>query len=262
MLSAGGLNRATLTRNRASQRTITGRRTAAVIGAAMADLERMRIDSGISRRRLAEAAGVDAGYLTQVIAGRRQPSVALLVALGRPLGADISIRAFPTTGPAIRDRVQASIGEELARIAHRGWRRSVEVRVTRPARGFIDLVFDRSRPAEIVATEIQSRIDRLEQIIRWSQEKARSLPSSDLWTVVEGEPTIHRLLVVRSTTATREIARRFETTLRAAYPTRTTDVFASLTEGAPWPGPGILWADVRGVVRILDRPPRGVPVGR
>jgi transcriptional regulator with XRE-family HTH domain len=249
---------------RNSTRTATGRRTRKVIANALADLDRLRVDSGVSLRRLAQAAEVDPGYLTQVLAGKRQPSVAVLVALSSALGADLAIRAYPTTGPAIRDRFQAAIVEELVRIAAATWRRSVEVSVTRPARGFIDLVFDRSWPVEVVATEVHTRLNRLEQTIRWSQDKAGSLPSADLWAAIEGDPVVHRLLVLRSTAATRDVARRFEATLRTQYPARTTGVYKALTTlDSPWPGNGILWADVRGdVVRILDRPPRGVLLGR
>jgi transcriptional regulator with XRE-family HTH domain len=249
---------------RSSERTIVGRRTRVILSGVLADLERLRLDAGISLQRIAHAADIDPGYLSRVFAGHRQPSVAVLVALARVLGADLSIRAFPNTGPNIRDRAQAPIVEELARIADAQWRRSVEVAVSRPSRGFIDLVFDRPRPSDIVATEVQSRLDRLEQLLRWSQDKAGSLPSSDLWPVVAGGATVHRLLVIRSTSATRDVARRFESTLRAAYPARSADVYAALVEhGRPWPGHGILWADLRGdTVRILDRPPRGVAVGR
>jgi len=90
------------------------------------------------------------------------------------------------------------------------------------------------------------------------------LPSADVWATSAGEPTIHRLLVLRSTAATRELARRFEATLMAAYPAPAKAVFQALTAAdRPWPGHGILWADVRGdKVRILDRPPRGVTLGR
>lgn len=249
---------------RSSERTIVGRRTGTIITATLGDLERLRLDAGISLARLARAAGIDPGYLTRIIAGDRLPSVTVLVALSRALGADLSIRAFSNTGPNIRDRAQAPIVEELLGITNASWRRSVEVGVVRPARGFIDVVFDRTRPPDILATEVQSRLDRVEQLIRWSQDKARSLPSSDLWPVVAAGATIHRLLVIRSTAATREVARRFESTLRAAYPARAADVYAALTESdRPWPGDGILWSDLRGdTVRILDRPPRGVPLGR
>jgi transcriptional regulator with XRE-family HTH domain len=249
---------------RTSPRTATGRRTRKVIAGAVGDLDRLRVDAGISLRRLAQGADVDAGYLTQIMAGDRQPSIAVLVSLAAALGADLAVRAYPTTGPAIRDRIQVPIVEELLRVAHTSWTRSVEVPVFRPARGFIDLVLDRSSRSEIIATEVQSRLDRLEQTVRWSQDKARSLPSADMWAGTTGEPTIHRLLVLRSTAATRGLARSFERTLTAAYPAPARVVFQALTAAdRPWPGHGILWADVRGDdATILDRPPRGVTVGR
>jgi transcriptional regulator with XRE-family HTH domain len=225
------------------------------------DIERIRLDAGLSIRAVARAANVDAGYLSLVLNGRRLPSVAVLTAIADALGADISIRVYPNTGPRIHDRFQAKITEELLRIAHRSWRRSVEVPVLRPARGVIDVVFHRSI---LVATEIQSRIDRLEQQIRWAREKAQSLPSSDLWRSIEAEPVISQLLVVQSTRATRELARRFEETLRVAYAALARDAYRALVEAeAQWPGAAILWADVDGeVVRIRDNPPRGILVGR
>jgi len=253
---------ARVSRPRSTQRTLVSRRTRNVLANVTSDLERLRNDAGISRSRLAEAAGIDPGYLTRVFAGERKPTVAVLVALCRALGADLSIRAFPTTGPNIHDKSQAAIVEELLRIVHPTWLRSVEVAVVRPSRGFIDLVLQRI--PDVVATEVQTRIDRLEQQIRWSRDKAASLPSSDLWQRILGDRSICRLLVLRNTPANREMARRFEATLRAAYPARAADVFAALTEpDRGWPGDGILWADLRGgKARTLDRPPRGVNLGR
>lgn len=249
--------------SRTSTRTANGRRTRKVMTATLADLDRLRLDSGISMRRLAMAADVDPGYLTQIFAGARLPSVAVLVAISSALGADLSIRPFPTTGPVIHDRTQARIVEELLRIASPEWDATVEVGVQRPVRGFIDVVFDSRALATIVATEVESRIDRLEQQIRWAQDKAAALPSAAMWSYVRGDRSVSRLLVLRSTAANRELGRRFAATLHAAFPARAADIHASLTAGTPWPGAGILWADVRGdVVRILERPPRGVPVGR
>ena len=249
--------------SRTSARTANGRRTRKVVTAALADLDRSRLDAGMSIRRLAACAGIDPGYLAQIFAGDRIPSVAVLVAIATALGADLSIRAYPTTGPVVHDRIQARIVEKLLRIASPEWDANVEVAVRRPARGFIDVVFDSQPLATTVATEVQSRIDRLEQQLRWAQDKAASLPSAEMWPYLDGDRSISRLLVLRSTAANRALVRRFEATLRAAYPARAADAHASLTAGARWPGAGILWADVSGdVVRVLDRPPRGVSVGR
>lgn len=110
--------------------------------------------------------------------------------------------------------------------------------------------------------EFMSTITRLEQQLRWSAEKAASIGSSDL--VTDGAvPAISRLLVLRSTFATRRIASQFEATLRTAYPARSRDAVRSLTEGGPWPGDAIIWVRIEGdVVELLDGAPRGVAVGR
>jgi transcriptional regulator with XRE-family HTH domain len=251
-------------RSRRSPATANGRRSRAALAIVLNDLDRARRDSGVSLRQLANACGVSEPYLSLVFAAKREPSVSVLTAISRALGGDLSVRFYPSGGPQIHDRAQAPILEEVLRIAHPSWDRVVELAVTRPARGFIDVVLDSEARRATIATEIETRFDRLEQQIRRADEKARSLPSSDLWRSIEGDRTIHRLLVVRSTAATREIARRFEQTLRTAYPARANDIYAALTTpDSPWPGDGIVWADLhRGKVRILDRPPRGVALGR
>ena len=248
---------------RRSPRTANGRRSKAVLGVVLTELDRTRRDAGVSLRRLSTASDVSLGHLSQVFSGEREPSVSVLMAISRALGGDLSIRFYPSGGPQIHDRIQARIVEELLRVAHPSWDRTVEVPVIRPVRGFIDVVFDSERRKATVATEVETRLDRLEQQIRRADEKARSLPSSQFWGRVDGDRTVHRLLVLRSTVAMREIARRFEATLRTAYPARTSSIYTALTEGTAWPGDGILWADVRGdAARVMDRPPRSVSLGR
>ena len=249
---------------RRSTRTANGRRTRAVLEVALVDLDRARRDSGVSLRQLSAACGVSLGHLSETFSGDREPSVSVLTAMSRALGGNLSIRFYPSGGPQIHDRAQAPILEELLHVADQSWDRIVELAVTRPARGYIDAVFDSATRKTIVATEVETRFDRLEQQIRRADEKARSLPSSDLWRSIDGDRKIHRLLVIRSTAATREIARRFEETLRTAYPARAHDIYWALTTAdVPWPGDGILWADLHnGVARVLDRTPRGVALGR
>jgi hypothetical protein len=114
-----------------------------------------------------------------------------------------------------------------------------------------------------VTGEVQSELRRLEQMLRWAQDKSASLPSADLWRDAPSDAAVSRLLILRSTYLTRDVARRFSETLSTAYPARTRAVHDALTGGAAWPGPGILWARVEGDdVTILPDPPRGVPIGR
>ena len=124
-------------------------------------------------------------------------------------------------------------------------------------RGVADLVLtDRSRPILVIG-EAQSEFRRIEQQLRWIAEKADAFTSE-----ARGTP-VSRLLILRSTEATRDIARRYSATLSAAYPARTADTVDALIDGKPWPGAGIVWMRVdRGTAALLAYPPRGVPLGR
>ena len=140
----------------------------------------------------------------------------------------------------------------------------VEVPVHRPARGVIDIVIHDSQAGVIVATEVQSELRRLEQQIRWSREKAESVPSADFWRFIEPEPRIDQLLILRSTRVNRDLAERFSETLAVAFPANPVDAHRALTSpDLAWPGSALLWASVEGeTARILERPPRSLSAGR
>jgi hypothetical protein len=92
----------------------------------------------------------------------------------------------------------------------------------------------------LVATEVESEIRRIEQTIRWSAAKADALPSWEGWPSLT-DPTISRLLVVRWTRTTRQIAREFGRQLGIAYPAHPDAAIAALTGRSPWPGPALIW---------------------
>ena len=228
------------------------------------ELRTLREDAALTLTAVAAAADIDRRFLARIESGDRGASVQTLTTVLAVLGANLSIKGFPNTGPRIRDRLQTVMEECLLRVIHNHWATSPEVPVVRPARGVIDLVLaDHTQPI-VVATELQSELRRLEQQIRWHREKELSLSSADLRPRVDADTPTSRLLVLRSTTATRELAKTFEATLRAAYPARTSDVVAALTgEREPWPGAGLVWMRVeRGRADLLEGPPRGVGLGR
>jgi transcriptional regulator with XRE-family HTH domain len=233
-----------------------------IVRAVGRDLLRIRTDAGATQRQVSLIAGVDRSHYSRIEAGTAHASVETLIAISTALGADLTMRLYPGSGPRLTDRHQARMVEVLLRSLGPDWRAHVEVPVSRPARGVIDTVLVRPHARLFVAVEAYSDLRRLEQQIRWSAEKASSLPSSEL---VGNSPdaAISRLLVLRSTASTRQLARQFEATLRAAYPASTSAVLAALRDGAAWPGPGIVWIRIDGEpVELLDGPPRGVHLGR
>jgi len=242
------------------------RRTVAMCRAVGETYRAARDDAGLSQRQIAVAAGISQSYLAEIEAGRAEPSLAVVVALAMALGWEASLRFFPGTGPLLRDRIQAPMLEAMLRILHPRWSRFPEVPVRKPASGVIDPVVADQRAGLLVAAEFHSQLRRLEQQIRWARDKADSLGSTsiaDLAVNGASAARVSRLLVLRSTRATRTLATEFESTLAAAYPARTADLMASLAGDAAWPGAGIIWVRLDGRhTHVMAEPPPGVRLGR
>ena len=226
----------------------------------------MCADAGVALETLAKAAGVPGSYVRRIVAGTARPSIETYAKLAVPLGADLATRLYPNTGPLIRDRHQARIVEALLGQLHPRWRATTEVGVTRPARGWIDVVLHDPREALFVAVEIESDIRRIEQQLRWSRMKADALPSWADWPggargsdgpdrahgsdgprgdSPDGDrPGISQLLIVRRTRATRQTATEFVGQLSVAYPAHPDDALSALTGTAQWPGPARVWAQI------------------
>ena len=211
----------------------------------------------MSLRELSVLTEVDASHIARIEKGVVQGSLTTLTALATALGADMSVRFFAGTGPRIHDRLQAPMLESFVRSLAPCWLARLEVVVPAAKRGVADIVLaDRTRP-QLVVGEAQSQFRRIEQQLRWIAEKAKAFAES------EADRNVSRLLIVKSTAATRQMARDYAATLSAAYPARTAEVVDSLTRGMPWPGDGMVWMRLeRGIAELLPYPPRGVPVGR
>lgn len=229
------------------------------------DIRRLRTDAGVSLAELAAVVDVHKSHLARIETNEVNASLTVLTAIGIALGADLSVRLFSGGGPRLHDRFQAAMVETVLHSLDRRWTAELEVPIAQPSRGVIDLVLtDRSSPT-VVASEAQSELRRLEQQIRWCTEKADGLSQR----LARDRPAgvvrdVSRLLILRSTVTTREIARPYEATLDVAYPARSADVVAALTTPtAPWPGAGIAWVRIDGgQATLLRHPPRGVNLGR
>lgn len=224
---------------------IAASRVASLVRSRLAeDLRRLCDDAGVSQDALSRAAGVPQGFISRILAGNARPSIETYAKLASAIGADLSARLYANTGPTIRDRHQARILEGLLAQLHPRWQVFTEVAVRNPARGWIDAALHEDRERKLVATEIQSDLRRLEQLVRWSREKADSLPSWAGWSRLGQEPDVSLLLVVRRTRATQQLAREFGRQLRVAYPAHPDDAVAALTGVAPWPGSALVWARI------------------
>jgi hypothetical protein len=106
-----------------------------------------------------------------------------------------------------------------------------------------------------VATELESELHRVEQLLRWSTEKAEALASSSMWpswTASGREPRVSRLLVLRWTRANRHAAAEARRLFREAYPADPRDAVEALAGTAPWPGAAMVWARIARRVALVE----------
>jgi transcriptional regulator with XRE-family HTH domain len=224
----------------------------------------LREERELSQREVAAAAEIDRSFLSKAEAGDANLTMDALAAVATALGTEASLRLFPTTGPRLRDHLQVRLLETLIATLHPRWRPRLEVPVYRPVRGVIDLVLVEPRGGALVGGEAHSEIRRAERQLRWAAEKVDSLPSATGWPWMGLEPEVGRLLILRSTTATRATVSSAPKVFGAAYPGRSMDAVEALSSPTGrFPNAAIVWVDLRGTSsRLMDGPPRGVAVGR
>ena len=203
--------------------------------------------------------------ISRILLAQRDASPETLARVALALGGEVSIRLTPGAGIAIHDAVQARMVEAFILELHPRWTPIPEVSVRTPARGAIDLVLADSLRDGLVATEFQSQLRRAEQAVRWANEKAAALPSSEVYRMAavaadDGEGSrlaTSRLLVLRSTAATRAVVKGLPSFFAAAYPIAPVQAVEALRRGLDWPGAAIVWMSVHGrEVRLMDSAPR------
>lgn len=229
------------------------------------DLRRLLEDSGIRPVALARAAGVSPSMVSRIMLAQREASLETLARIAGALGGDVSVHLVPGAGIAIHDATQARMVDAFVHALHRRWTPFLEVPVRTPARGAIDVVLADSIDRGLIATEVQSQLRRAEQAVRWANEKAAALTSTDLYrmataAVDDGDgsrPAISRLLVLRSTQATRAVVAELSASFAAAYPVEASVAVEALRGGLAWPGAAIVWMTVHGrEAHLMDGPPR------
>ncbi len=205
---------------------------------------------------------MDPSHLARVEGGGRSASIEAIVAAAAGLGHDVSFRLFPTTGPRVRDHIQARMVEALLDALHRRWVVRLEVAVYQPVRGVIDVVLQDRASGDIVAGEAHSAIHAVEHQLRWAGQKADALPSARGWPWLDRPepPRIGRLLLLRSSAAMRDLVATVPRTFSTAYPASTSAGIAALTvDHTPWPGDAIVWVQVDGsATRLMGGQPRGI----
>jgi hypothetical protein len=181
---------------------------------------------------------VNRSVITRLEQGDPRVGLPIRFRVAALLGAELRVSAYAQSGPMIRDRAQAAIGETILAMTDRRWGRSVEAHVPGNAWMSVDLRLD--RPGVTVLIEIESRLGSLEEIIRELHMKRAAFASS-------GPPdrSSHVVLALPVTRHHRAIVAAHPETVRAAFPAASASIDAALRDSdLAWLGDGILWMPV------------------
>lgn len=199
-------------------------------------LRNLRLRANVSQAAVARAIGVDRSVISRLEAGDPSVGLATRFVAGELLGAEIALSTFSVDSPRIYDRAHARLVERLVRAAHEQWQIQPEAPVPGPGRRSVDLRID--GPEDIVLCEVESKLHRVEEIVRECTSKA-----NDIAATANGR-RVHVVLVLPPTRHNRAVVEAARETLRHVFPHGSPELLAALTGGGPWPGSGILWLGV------------------
>ncbi len=243
---------------RAKPATTAGQIRRAALNAADRQLERtarsfgddfraIRLRAGVSQAAVARAIGVDRAVICRLEAGDPGVTPTVRARAGAVLGGTFKFAIYDDGEPLIRDAAHARIVERLLAIRHRRWRATVEAPIPGPGPGrrSSDLRLDDG--PDIVLVEVETRIGRLEEIVREQQSKRVAVQEAidrATGTASDGaaDPRVHILLVLPPSRHHTALVRAHPETIRAAYPVSSAQLRAALeAPRGKWPGDGLLW---------------------
>lgn len=198
------------------------------------DFRELRTRHGVTQAAVARAVGVNRSVICKLEQGQEGVSIHVRARASACLGADFRIQLYPERAPLLFDAAHARMVERLLARRHRSWRATVEAPVPGPGRRSVDVQLERS--GQVVLVEVETRVRRLEEVIRALHAKRAAVASS-----AGGRP-VHVVLAVPPTRHHQTLMRTNVETLRVAFPVPSTALSASLSSSAgAWPGDGLLW---------------------
>ena len=205
------------------------------------EMREFRLRLGVSQAAVARAIGVSRSAICELEQGDPTISPLTRARAAAVLGATFKFAVYPDGTPLIHDAAHARIVERLLAIRNRRWRATVEAPIPGLGRRSADLRLDHGR--DIVLFEIETRIRRLEEIVREQHEKRAAVHDEG----TSADRPVHVVLVLPPTRHHRTLVGAHPETIRTAYPTRSASLRAALEASTgDWPGDGLLWLAERG----------------
>jgi transcriptional regulator with XRE-family HTH domain len=170
--NTGTIRKATNEGDRALRRT--GRRFGE-------DFRELRLRFGVTQAAVARAIGVSRSVICHLEAGDEDVGTRIRARASAVLGATFKMALYADAEPMIRDAAHARLIETLLRLRHPGWHATIEAPVPNtlagPGQRSTDVRLDGAR--QIVLFEVESRIQRWEELARECHDKQAAFPAPD-----------------------------------------------------------------------------------
>lgn len=204
-------------------------RVASQIGA---DIDVSRVTLAASIQQIARRARLAPSTVARVLHGDAGVHLDTLCAVGAAVGLRISVKAFPSTPPSLRDSGQMRAAHHLIAQSHPTRKPALELPVGDPFGRAADLVF--FGPDDILHAEIERRLPDFQAAFRAATVKRDALQA-------QHSRPVRLLLVVEDTRRNRALLAPHAELIRTALPATSGTILKALRAGTPLDRDGLLW---------------------
>jgi transcriptional regulator with XRE-family HTH domain len=197
----------------------------------------LRLRAGLSQAEVARSVGVNRSVISRLEHGRISVAPQIRARATALLGAEFRMSLYPIGAALIQDEAQVQAIERILEMRHPRWRATVEAPVPGPGRRSTDLRLECG--SDIVLIEYESRIGKLEEIVRECHDKREAVAAA-----VGPDRRVHVLLALSMTKRHRALVGDHPATIVATFPLSNAEIETVLVgPDGRWPGDGILWVN-------------------
>jgi transcriptional regulator with XRE-family HTH domain len=194
------------------------------------ELRNARQDLGLGQPELASALGYSQSRLWRFESERVDATIVQLSEIASVLGLELSI-GLHQVGDPIRDAGQQALGRRFDVIPAAAWRSTAETLLPNPGdrRSWDRLLRLTTSPTRhLVGADLETRIRDIQALVRRTRERER-------------DGGVDAILLVLSDSATnRSLVGQLKEALGSDYATQPRAILASLRQGKPLPGSGLI----------------------
>jgi transcriptional regulator with XRE-family HTH domain len=196
------------------------------------DLETSRAGLGLTIDEVARRAELAPSTVLRVLHGDPGAHLDTICAVGFGVGMRISVKAYPSEQPSLRDSGQLRMAQRIVGQAHPSLHPALELAVGDPFGRAADVVL--FGPEEIIHMELERRIVDLQDPLRGASVKRDALQAKHTRPV-------HLVLAIEDTRRNRALVAAHATLIATTLPAQSREIMNAIRTGRSLGKDGLLW---------------------